>query len=775
MAVFTSQMRFTGLSGIDTQSMVTAIMRAEGMRLDRLRQQNQLTMWRRDAYFDISDTLRTFQADFLALGAPNSARLSSTFQRRSNTVQNMLGVASAAVRVTNSANAETGEFTLDVLQLAARDTFTSASGTASGSIVSTVNWNDPNVFMNLRPGDGFHVSLDGLARDISFSDSELAALSSAGNGAEAFRSMLQEKLDNAFGRSIIGGTNVPKAYVHMGANGSLNITANPGHQLILHGGVHRDTAQTAGDEIDFDTDFPYFPEDGQEFSLSIGQDGENSIISFYLNPEMTTAAEVAAVINTAVSELDPPLTNGFRASANADGRIVFGVGSTNSTVTVINAGSSDTLQLLRFSGPVLIEPTNALNDFGFSAGTSTSMDTNQTLEQAFGIAGSVSFEINGRQFTFADDVTVRQMINEVSNANIGVRMLVDTLNENFRLESTNTGTANTMQIIDTDGFLGTTLGLYQTDEQRARDAHFVFNGIETTRNSNNIHIAGINMDLTQVTSIATTNGLGETVREPVNGGPVTISVSNDIDGTLETIRAFIDAYNEMLKELYASWQTSRPRRDSFSTFEPLMEWQKEEMRDRDIENWEEQARIGLLHNNDILQGISTTLRAQLFQPVELDNGTTLFLHEIGISTTSNFRDGGRLEINEERLRGFLETRGEDVAELFTKSASIPFRAGFTDRERMAQQGISERINDILNNAVGTSGSITLRAGIRGDALFETTSQMYRTMREQNDRIAEMRRQLERRENNLFAMFSRMEQAVTASNNQMAYIQAQLGF
>ena len=775
MAVFTSQMRFTGLSGIDTQSMVTAIMRAEGMRLDRLRQQNTLTMWRRDAYFDISDTLRTFQSDYLALGAPNSARLASTFNRRSNTIQNLLGVASTAVRVTNSANAETGDYTLDVLQLAARDTFTSATGTASGSIVSTVNWNDPNVFMNLRPGDGFHVSLDGLARDISFSDSDLAALSSAGNGAEAFRSMLQDKLDDAFGRSIIGGSNVPKAYVQMDVNGRLNITANPGHLLVLHGGVQRNTAQTAGDEIDFDVDFAYFPEDGEEFSLSIGQDGENTTITFSLNPEMTTAAEVVAVINTAVSELDPPLTNGFRASTNSDGRIVFGVGSTNSTVTVINAGSSDTLQLLRFSGPVVIEPTNALNDFGFSSGISTNMDTNQTLEQAFGITGDVNFEINGRQFTFAYDTTVRQMMNEISNANIGVRLIVDTLNENFRLESTNTGTANAMQIIDTDGFLGTTLGLYQTDDQRARDAHFIFNGIETTRNSNNIQIAGINMDLVQVTSIATTNDLGQPVREPVNGGPVNIAVANDVDGTLETIRSFIDAYNEMLRELYASWQTRRPRRDSFNNYEPLMEWQKEEMRDRDIDNWEEQARIGLLHNDDILQSVSTTLRSMLFEPVDLENGSTLFMHEIGITTTSNFRDGGRLEIDEARLRTALETRGSEVAELFTKSATIPFRAGFTDRARMAQQGISERINDILNNTIGTSGSITLRAGIRGDSLFETTSQMYRTMREQNDRIAEMRRQLEQRENNLFQMFSRMEQAVTASNNQMAYLQSQLGF
>jgi flagellar hook-associated protein 2 len=203
--------------------------------------------------------------------------------------------------------------------------------------------------------------------------------------------------------------------------------------------------------------------------------------------------------------------------------------------------------------------------------------------------------------------------------------------------------------------------------------------------------------------------------------------------------------------------------------------QRDSMRDRDIENWEDQAKIGLLHNNDLLQAASTTLRATLFQPVELSTGNTIFLHEIGISTTSNFRDGGRLEIDEERLRGALETRGLEVAELFTKTASIPFRAGFTNNERMAQQGISERINDILNNTVGTSGTVTLRAGIRGDSLLEMTSTMFRTIREQNDRMEEMRRQLERRETNLFQMFSRMEQAVTASNNQMAYIQAQLGF
>ena len=765
MAIYTNTMRFTGLSGIDTESMVTALMKAEGMRLDKLKQQNQLTLWRQTAYYNMADVFRTFQNNFLALGNANSARLSSTYLRNTNTVKTTAGTDSTAVRVTSSTNAEIGKYTIDVKQLAAKDTYNSASGTAKGSIASTVNWNDDSVYDNLKDGDSININLDGTTKSIKFTQADINRINMSGNKAEEFRSTLQTKLNDAFGTEVIGGLERPKIIAEMNS-GTLNITTGQGHTAIIQGGTIRNTAVSASAEMRLSDLGELDTSEGTEFSLVVGQDGIDKTITFKLKGDMT-ADQAAAAINKAISDAEPSIQSGLKATVN-DGVLSFNVGNTNSTVTVSNY-NENVLGALGFSGAVSIEPTNALNDFGFTSGISTKLDVRQTLGQAFGVASEVNFDINGRSFTFDSTRTIQEMINEVNSANIGVKLSIDTLNENFKLEAVNTGSANAIAINDTDGFLMGVNGLQLSTgaRQAAQDSRFVFNGIETTRDSNNIDIAGIRMELTQVTS--------DSVGASINGGPVTITLEKDLSGTLDTVKKFVDAYNTMLDSLNKALNTNRPKKDSYNYFDPLTDAQKEAMKETDIKNWEDKAQQGMLYNDDLLQSVSSSLRSMLYQPVELSNGTRMSLFEIGITTSSDIRDSGKLIIDENKLTKALETRGADIAELFTKTSDIAYRPGVNDRNRIAQEGIAERMNDIINNAIGSAGSITKRAGIKGDTLLEMSSTMYRTIKDQNDRMAEMLIYLRDKETNYYQMFSRMEQAVTAANNQMAYLQAQLAF
>jgi flagellar capping protein FliD len=68
----------------------------------------------------------------------------------------------------------------------------------------------------------------------------------------------------------------------------------------------------------------------------------------------------------------------------------------------------------------------------------------------------------------------------------------------------------------------------------------------------------------------------------------------------------------------------------------------------------------------------------------------------------------------------------------------------------------------------------VKAGIAGDSLSELSSTMYKTIKAQNDRISDMLEYLQEKETTYYTMFSKMEQAITEANNQMAYLQAQLG-
>ena len=769
MAIYTNTMRYTGLSGIDTESMVTALMKAESLKLDKLKQQNQLTLWKQTAYFNTSDIFKTFQNNFLALGSANSARLSSTFLRNVSTVKTSAGMDTAAVKITSSANAEIGKYKIDVMELAAKDTYAGDSGTAKAKIISAIDWDDPEVYENLKGDDSIQISLDGVTKTLKFTQSEIDALRGEPDSqkANAFKDMLQAKLDNAFGKENSGTTS--KITVDI-TGGTLKLTAGTGHTATIQGGNIRNTAVKAefGINLEDVLDLPN-PDDteGTQFSLNVSQDGSDRTISFNLKGDMN-ASQIAAAINTAIT--DAGIQSGLKITVNADSTLSLSVNNTNSTVTVSNAETGpykNVLEALGFTtgNSIDIEKTNALTDFGFTAGKTTRLDITQSISQVFDITDSdISFEINNKEFTFSTGMSVQAMMNMVNSANIGVRLSLDALSESFKLESTNTGTAYAIKT-DTEkanpaSFLFGPKGLQlQTTEKiKASDSRFSFNDVETTRDSNSIEIAGIRMDLTQVTS-----------------GPVTISIEKDLSGTLDTVKKFVEAYNNMIDGMNSALNTARPKKDSYNYFEPLTADQKEAMKENDVRNWEEKAQQGLLYNDDLLQSISTSLRGILYQPVELANGTKISLYEIGITTSNNIRDGGKLIIDENKLSKALETRGAEIAELFTKTADIAYRPGVNDRNRLAQEGIAERINDIINNAIGTSGSITKRAGMKGDTLLEMSSVMYRTIKDQNDRMAEMLLYLRNKENSYYQMFSRMEQAITSANNQMAYLQAQLGF
>lgn len=58
----TANSRITGLaSGMDTESMVEKLMKAESAQMEKLQQQKQTYEWKRDTYRDINKNLSTFK------------------------------------------------------------------------------------------------------------------------------------------------------------------------------------------------------------------------------------------------------------------------------------------------------------------------------------------------------------------------------------------------------------------------------------------------------------------------------------------------------------------------------------------------------------------------------------------------------------------------------------------------------------------------------------------------------------------------------------------
>ncbi|MCL2461266.1 MAG: flagellar filament capping protein FliD [Defluviitaleaceae bacterium] len=766
MSVYTSQMRFTGLSGIDTESMVNQLMRAQGVRLDRLRQENQRTIWQQAAYRGLATSMQGFASSFLSLTNAASLRLASTFKGNIAAVR-LAGAESGAARVTSSANAAPGDYKLNILQLAQKESFTSV-GTVGGTINGGVAITKANP---LTEGDRFSVNLDGRGATFEISAADAAALRAVSDNpvstdadyANAVSDMLNAKFRAAFGME--GGANKVSASV---VNGRLNISTTMGHTVKVTD-LNRINTAAGGP---FDAGLLFVDEDSVQYTFTVASDdpeAEPKTITVALDKGMFTgnaqsdAKVAAAAINAALSK---EKVTAFTASANADGTLKL-----TSSGTFGENYSITGLEGFGFSGAATIDATAntgaMVNKFGITGGSSTVPAETDALGKIFGDAVyGMSFSINGTEIVVGVDQTLGGLMKDIRDKTNAV-LSYDSFSRTFKLEAKNSGADNGFTIADgPEGFLAGALRLDASGANgytAAQDALVSVNGGPVlNRDSNDVDISGLRVALNEVTGSGPANALS-------------ISVTADTSGPMDAIKSFVDGYNAMIDAINKELITNRPKKDNMSYYEPLTDEQKSAMKDADVANWEAQAKTGLLYGDSILGSVAGAMRDMLYRAVDLGDGRKISLFEIGITTSSNYWDGGKLVIDEDKLRTALETRADDVAALFTKESAVGYRSGVNDYARLNDLGIAERLNDIINNAIGSNGSITKKAGsgIPG-SLTETTSSMFLLIKSQNEKITDMLAYLRQRETDYYTMFSKMESAIMESNNQMSYLMAQLG-
>jgi flagellar hook-associated protein 2 len=291
------------------------------------------------------------------------------------------------------------------------------------------------------------------------------------------------------------------------------------------------------------------------------------------------------------------------------------------------------------------------------------------------------------------------------------------------------------------------------------------------RSTNTFEYNGINFTIREVTGNVepdTSPGAAPGALR-VSGDPVVVNISRNIDRPLDAIKEFVESYNKFIDEIRSMYTTprQRPPGERYNFFEPLTSDQRSAMSESEIRDWEERARMGLLHRDQSLQEIMSLMREQIFNPVKLSNGSSMALFEIGITLTRE----GTLELNEERLKQALTDRSSDVAELFTSEPG-GVRTDSNFRSRLNNSGIATRINDIIDlYTFGSNGRLIQRAGSPEHVVQST---MLKRIQDMDTSIANMTRTLARRENALFAKFAAMEAAVLRSNQQIDQLWSMLG-
>ena len=101
----------------------------------------------------------------------------------------------------------------------------------------------------------------------------------------------------------------------------------------------------------------------------------------------------------------------------------------------------------------------------------------------------------------------------------------------------------------------------------------------------------------------------------------------------------IDELNEKIRE------------PKYRDFQPLSDEQKKDMKEKEIELWEEKAKSGTLRNDPTIANMLTSLRQAISGTTVINSeGKPINLEKIGINLIKDFKANGKLEINETILR-----------------------------------------------------------------------------------------------------------------------------
>ncbi|HZJ83161.1 MAG TPA: flagellar filament capping protein FliD, partial [Clostridia bacterium] len=380
-----------------------------------------------------------------------------------------------------------------------------------------------------------------------------------------------------------------------------------------------------------------------------------------------------------------------------------------------------------------------------------------------GDENSVNFTINGENFSFSGNDTLRTVMSRINNSKAGVTITYSSLTDKFVISNKNTGAAQALTFGDEGGsnFLKA-IGIESENIhiQDGEDAMMEIDEMTVYRSSNNFTIDGVTYNLNQELK--------------VTDEPISLTMSQDVDQAFDNIKSFIESYNKIIDTINGTLSE-----EVFRDFRPLTDGQRGDMSDKEAELWEEKARSGLLNRDPILQKIVYDMRRALVESVE---GAGISLSSIGI-TTGSYMENGRLHIDESKLKTALRENGDQVAALFNSKSDIsysPDSSGVERQERYRTSGLVHRLSDILQDNIrtrrdvnGNKGILLEKAGIVGDA-SEKANLMDDQLKAMGKRIDDALSRMLRAENRYWAQFTALEAAMQRMSSQSLWLEQQLG-
>jgi flagellar hook-associated protein 2 len=397
-----------------------------------------------------------------------------------------------------------------------------------------------------------------------------------------------------------------------------------------------------------------------------------------------------------------------------------------------------------------IDSEDILSIIAIKSGTNNRLNLSDTLETVsrklkngplqFNAEGSFTLTINSKNITINETDTLSSMLNKINNSGAGVKATYSSFSDTFTITAAQTG-AGEINIEEGGNFPGA----FALSSEAGRDAVFEIDGVLATRASNTFTVDGI------------TYTIRGKVEATGNTAPITINVTLDTDTIYNTITKFVEDYNSLIEGI-----NNKIREERFRDFPPLTDEQKEAMSEKEIEQWEQKAKSGLLRSDPALEKMLRDLRSAIFDSVDGSR-----LSDFGIEVSSNWRDNGKLVLKNGGavLREAINRDPDKLADFFSQRSAIPYSDSANRRQRYAESGLAHRLNDILNDNIrttrdsgGRKGVLLEKAGIEGDSTH-VNNLLDRQLRDVNRNISRVEEMLKHREEQYYRQFTAMEKAL----------------
>ncbi|EDL63927.1 flagellar filament capping protein FliD [Bacillus sp. SG-1] len=678
-------MRVGGLaSGMDTDSLVADLMKAERMPLDKLKQKKQTIEWKRDDYRAMNTLLLDFRSELTQF------KLTTKYRARQTT-----STDESKVTATASSGASQASYTINnVTQLATAAT--KVSGTGPSETLSS----DPN--NKLDPKAGLFNQTSKLANGAGFTWSEGIIEKQTVKATEDGTT-----LNFDIGTSTL--KDLDKMSVKVSGKSFEVVTAMPAEGL----GSNQVLVDNTG---------------SLTFGSTVKKDSSVSVE--YLTTDKTET------IDTTNPVKDFQLAKGSISSLTltVDGTdYSFGTTDAEGNTQLVDAGNNSIGTINKETGKIT-----------FSAEQSNKT-ISVTYSQNYADFSLQTFTKDGEKnvnFLIAGNETLNGVISKVNQSDAGVTMFYDSFSDRATMTRTETGNFNTSgNEINTSGnFVNNLLRFGSSAETGGTNVKFEVNGLQTERNSNTFEMNGVTFSIKQTFSSA--NGVSTTV-------------SNNTEDVFENIKGFVEKYNELIGKI-----KDKTGEEFYRSYSPLTDDQKEQLSEKQQEQWEEKAKSGLLRRDSTLSGLLSEMRSDFYQPVDNANVSPLFkqLSSIGITTTSNYLEGGKLEINEAELKKAIEEDPDSVENLFR---------GGSGAASDSQKGIVHRLYDSVN---GTIDKLKEKAGGAFSTLQQFT--LGRELKNVDSEITRFEERMKQVEDRYWRQFTAMEKAIQQSNQQSMYLMQQ---